>query len=370
MSGVKALENIYSFAHYLGLIDKIPNIKNLQKNVEYFVGIQNAGYDILKSPIANVQKAKLIKDMDIFTDQQVKYIIKNQSQITYPFDKVKNNKKDKNLMFQQGGFEIPSYNITNFKDMLETLQNKFKLPFTKETLMGMLAKFGITPQIVKILANLRPGDFKGIVETFGFKLPEGPEIKITDWIFFPLWSLENLPLAGPFMGVPIDFMSVMIAQLDIVLGALIDTLDNLRGPAIQAASSAFGAVTVGVGLAATPILVPIINRFFDVIIHIVGHLGTILNMFINISRKNFGLAYVLFCEIVPIFETFMNIIINYMVILNRFLNRSGRFLDIYVVFLTNLERIIYLTHPKNLLKIKDEILEKIQNRINEKIKID
>ena len=41
MSGLRALNNIYRFTKYLGLIDSIPNIREVQKDIEYFVAIQN-----------------------------------------------------------------------------------------------------------------------------------------------------------------------------------------------------------------------------------------------------------------------------------------------------------------------------------------
>lgn len=381
MDGQKGLRDIYHFAKYLGLIDKIPNLKDAHKNIVHFTGIQNAVYDILKLPGGNNEKALLLRNMNIFTKKQVEYILNNQADIIEPYDRVIQNRQNRkrHLNIQLGGAGslldiVPSLEtglkIPTYQDLVATVKAKLaelKSPLKSEVVQNMLAKFGITPEVFNLIINMRPSDLKDIIGTFGFKMPDTPEIKLTDWVFFPLWSIENLPIVGPVAGIPIDFMSVMIAQLDIILNGLVDTLDNFREPAIQAASSAFGVATVGVGLAATPIIVPIINRFFDLVVHLVAHFGSILNMFINISRKNFGLAYVLFCEIVPIFETFMNIVINYMVILNRFLNRSGRFLDLYIDFLTNLERVIYMSHPKHLLKIKDEIIEKIQNRIAEKM---
>ena len=56
-----------------------------------------------------------------------------------------------------------------------------------------------------------------------------------------------------------------------------------------------------------------------------------------------------------------------MVIINRFMSRSSKFLDIYISFLNNLERVIYLSRPGHLLKIRDDFLNKIQQKIGEKI---
>jgi len=370
MRGLSALSNIYDFTKDLGLIDKPPNIKETHKNMIYFVGLQNAIYEILKKPIDNHSKKLLLENLNIFSQSQINYVLKNQSKIIYPFNKVLENRK--HVVVQDGGYGIldglPRFNILSFDDLVDAIKKQLSSlysPLSHSKIVKLLSKFGITPELVSILLNIKPDDIREIIGVTGFQLPQIPDIKITDWIFFPLWSIENLPVVGPFAGVPIDFMSIIIAQLDIVINALVDFIDNFREPAIQAATSALGVASAGVGLAAAPLVVPIINHFFDLVVHIVSHFATILNMFINISRKNFGLAYVLFCEIVPVFETIMNYIINIMVIVNRFLSRSGRFIDLYIVFLSNLERIIYLTHPQHIIQIKNDIMAKIQEKIDD-----
>ncbi len=173
-----------------------------------------------------------------------------------------------------------------------------------------------------------------------------------------MWSLENLPLAGPFIGIPIDFLSIMIAQINMFVGIWSATIGNLRDPAVQAAASFFAAGTAGAGLVAAPAVVPVVNKIFDLLIHIVSHLGTILNMFIQISRKNFGLAYILFCEIVPIFETIMDTIINYMVIFNRMIQRNNKMMDILDVFLDKASAIISMLDPEQFEKQKQLLFEK------------
>ena len=52
MSGLRALNNIYRFTKYLGLIDSIPNIREVQKDIEYFVAIQNGVSFKIKNPKA------------------------------------------------------------------------------------------------------------------------------------------------------------------------------------------------------------------------------------------------------------------------------------------------------------------------------
>ena len=150
----------------------------------------------------------------------------------------------------------------------------------------------------------------------------------------------------------------MVAQLDLFVSIWVATIGNLRDPVVQAAASFFAAGTAGAGLVAAPAIVPIVNKIFDLLIHTVSHLGTILNMFIQISRKNFGLAYILFCEIVPIFETIMDTIINYMVILNRMIQRNNKMMDILDVFLDRASTIISMLDPVQFEKQKQLLIEK------------
>jgi hypothetical protein len=142
------------------------------------------------------------------------------------------------------------------------------------------------------------------------------------------------------------------------VGIWVATIGNLRDPAVQAAASFFAAGTAGAGLVAAPAIVPVVNKIFDLLIHIVSHLGTILNLFIQISRKNFGLAYILFCEIVPIFEKIMDTIINYMVIFNRMIQRSNKMMDILDMFLDKASAIISMINPEQFEKQKQLLTEK------------
>jgi len=50
-----------------------------------------------------------------------------------------------------------------------------------------------------------------------------------DWVFFPLYKLENIPMAGNLVGIPLDIIGVMIDNADIVM--------ELLGPFIPTALS-------------------------------------------------------------------------------------------------------------------------------------
>jgi hypothetical protein len=160
--------------------------------------------------------------------------------------------------------------------------------------------------------------------------------EMMDWLLFPLWKLENHEIYGPYFGIPIDFISVLLSSLDSVISTLLVAIDSIREPILQTAMSVFTVGTAGIGLAITPLLVPAINKTIDLIIHIISHMIDILNMFIHISRKNFGLAYILLLEIIPPLEALMEKAINYTVILNKSLKRGTKLMNTARLYIENL----------------------------------
>ncbi len=407
-----SLKHIYTFIKYLGLIDHIPNLNQTKRNITQFVALTNVCFEILDSNLPIETKVGKLRNLGVFNENQIKYIITNQTKIIKPFRYIlqKRSNKETKINLQYGGQEtqpiinsetislltedqrkklienLKSYDIIpileeltpsdtqsnslldkiklfDFKTIIDKLK-KFGLNMTTDSFRQMAIKLGIPLSKDQLFQKISSYDKLGIskiIENSGiikFDNLTGPPITLKDWVFFPLWSLENLPLAGPFIGIPIDFLSVMTAQLDMFIGIWVATIGNLRDPAVQAAASFFAAGTAGAGLAATPVIVPVVNKIFDLLIHIVSHLGTILNMFIQLSRKNFGLAYILFCEIVPIFETIMDTIINYMVIFNRMIQRNNKMMDILDVFLDKASTIISMLDPEQFEKQKKLLIQK------------
>jgi hypothetical protein len=192
-----------------------------------------------------------------------------------------------------------------------------------------------------------------------------PPISMVDWIFYPLWSLENTPFYGSFVGVPIDYLSVIASQLSILSRVWAETMSMGKDSFVQAILSAISVETAGAGLVAAPFIAPAINKLAEMGIHIVAHMGTIMNMFINISRKNFGMAYISFCEVVPIFENFMDTVINYMVIVNRSLKRNNHYLDILDNFLDNTDIVQSFVNPLQYENIKQKLIERAKIKIQE-----
>jgi len=406
-----SLTNIYRFIQYMGLLTNIPNIKLVNKRLKYFNVITNIIYEILDNDNHDTIKINKLYKLNLFNTSQIEYIIANQTKIIKPYQYIinKRNQKTKKLNLQTGGKKssaiidgltlgvitekqkdkliknLQQYGITAQletpiqKDFFPTptllqkinqydftnIINKFKsygIDLHQDIFRKMVLKLGIPINKEQVLEKIIPYDKIGIIQfienikNIDFIKFEYPPISLKDWTYFPLWSIENLPVIGPLSGIPIDFLSVIIAQLDIFIKVWTKTLGNLRDPTIQTAISFFAVGTAGAGLIGAPVIVPFVNAMFDLLIHITSNLGTILNMFVHISRKNFGLAYILFCQIVPIFEQFMDSVINYMVILNNFFNRSNNMMKTIDVLLTNTSKVIIMLNPEEYMKIKDKLL--------------
>jgi hypothetical protein len=220
------------------------------------------------------------------------------------------------------------YNDFNILNSLHNFVYKLKSSdYNLDKKYGMLKSIGIFTNL-QISRILSPTKMVG----------GSTEFSTSDWIFFPLWTLENHEKYGPFMGIPIDFISVLLTSLDSVISTMLTALDSIRDPIVQTIMSVFSVGTAGIGLAITPVLVPIVNKTIDLLIHLVTHLIDVLNMFIHISRKNFGLAYLLLLEIIPPLNLLMEKATNYAVILNKSLTRTSKILDKGVEFMNNIDK--------------------------------
>jgi hypothetical protein len=272
---VPILNNIYGFMKKLGFIDQVPsNLEQVSHDLYILNDIHHYIYMVVSNKtLSRYKKEDYIRDLGIFDQNQINQILNNEQKIIAPIEYIHSKR---------------------WGDKVTVVESK---------------KSG--------------GAF------FKSRHPT-PDISILDWVFFPLWSIENAPLIGPFAGIPLDFISITLANMDIYVKTSSKLVDELRQPAIQAAMSVFSASTAGVGLAITPFIAPAINKATDLLVHIVAHSIDTINMFYNINRKNFGLSYLLLMEIVPPLNEFMDKLINYMVIGNRAMRRNIRFIEMFI----------------------------------------
>ena len=142
--------------------------------------------------------------------------------------------------------------------------------------------------------------------------------EVIDWVFFPLYKLEQLPLAGNFVGIPLDILGVVIDNTDIImefLGPFIPMALSLMadlGSAlpIPGVNTGFAAASIATTLGAKP-LEFILENGLDVI-----------SLFLNISRKQWSLAYLSAMEAVPNFPALMDATVTNLYTINKYVDKA------------------------------------------------
>jgi len=217
--------------------------------------------------------------------------------------------------------------------------------------------FSIKFNTNEISLNINNNKFLNKIKNFDFNIFLNEDISIIDWVFFPLWSIENTPYLGVPFGLYLDFLSIVIAQTDIFYKMFATFLNTIKGPSLQMFMTIFTlGPLVTVGAFITPILSPVLAKIMDMYIHMISNTANITNLFIQISRKNFGLAYIILCEILPLFEKIMNKLINLMIVINKLLTRGNQVLDMYIYFLDN--------YAQTFLKMTSLNFSDITNKMN------
>lgn len=139
-----------------------------------------------------------------------------------------------------------------------------------------------------------------------------------DWVFFPLYKLENLPMAGNLVGIPLDIIGVMIDNVDIImelLGPFIPTALSLLadlGSAIPipGVNTGFAGLSIATTLGAKP-LEYVLENGLDVV-----------SLFLNISRKQWGLAYLSAMEAIPAFPALMDATVTNLYTINKYVDKA------------------------------------------------
>jgi hypothetical protein len=152
-----------------------------------------------------------------------------------------------------------------------------------------------------------------------------PEIEAKDWVLYPMWSLEQTLYVGEGISIQLDFISLIISQLDALfkLGAM--SMSGAKMGIIQSALTGMAASTGGVAIAAAPVIGPAMGVAYDIAVYLFGNMANIINMFIMISRKKHDGAFTLLTDIIPGMATTLNKAINFLSILT---NLSGKAINV------------------------------------------
>jgi len=139
-----------------------------------------------------------------------------------------------------------------------------------------------------------------------------------NWIFFPLWSMENTPILGEFSELYLDLMGNVLGSMDIFL----EPLAPLLGIGMSSALDVVQSIP-GIGTGASAIAIPL-NFAEEPMEWLFGNFGDIIGLFLNISRKQWGLAYMSALQVIPNLANIMDAYVGNVYTANKWLKRVNQ----------------------------------------------
>lgn len=260
---IEFLSNLYHINLLIFNLYKIYNNKNMNK----------------KQKINMIQNLKDTDGNIFLTEKQAKYIYEN------------NGKK-----------------ITKFyKNLYKLRDNSLKKGYN-DIMYG-----GNTKHNVKKCKNYNK--IKGLISKIDINKFINDNSVLLNWIFFPLWSLENLPTVGTFFEIPLDILGIILDFTDIFLEPLSPLIGPITGSLIDVAQAVPGAGTF-VSAAAIPL-----NFAEEGAEYFLENGADLIGMYINISRKQWALAYISALECVPLFAATVDSYLTNATTANKYLKR-------------------------------------------------
>jgi hypothetical protein len=191
-----------------------------------------------------------------------------------------------------------------------------------------------------------------------------PKVEAKDWVLYPMWSLEQTLYFGEGISVQLDFLSLIVSQLDALykLGAM--SMSGAKMGIIQSALTGLAASTGGVAIAAAPVLGPAMGVAYDIGVYLFANMANIINMFIMISRKKHDGAFTLLTDIIPGMATTLNKAVNFLSILTSLSGKTINLLDNFTALLDSSflkERFKDVDGPTKVLPVVGELVrEKVE----------
>ena len=156
-----------------------------------------------------------------------------------------------------------------------------------------------------------------------------------DWIFHPLWKLENHDKIGFLFPIPLDIMGSIIDGINlinpfimVIMEKVIAWAGTAAGSGIGAAiGTAIGACFVGVGAlvggpggpVATAWIWPTLGQ--PIVSWLLENYIDIISMFYNIARRNLGMAYINALSAIPYFEVIVDFTVKQLLRINKHVDR-------------------------------------------------
>lgn len=159
------------------------------------------------------------------------------------------------------------------------------------------------------------------------------KVEAKDWVLYPMWSLEQTHYFGEGISVQLDFLSLIVSQLDALYKVGAMSMSGAKMGIIQSALTAMAASTGGVAIAAAPVIGPAMGVAYDIGVYLFGNMANIINMFIMISRKKHDSAFTLLTDIIPGMATTLNKAVNFLSILTSLSGKTINILDNFTALL-------------------------------------
>lgn len=339
--------DVNRYQKLVNIIDNLNIINNSYIKVDVLQILHNLSF--LNNVIFKTYK---IFKLDIPEEHQIKLLVQLRDPNNKCFLNIESSKKIiklykhdliqfydniyKNIeKYQKGG---NNSNLNNKIDViLNEISNNPKIIIKKKKILKII-NFEEKKQILKNIVNSGNNDKNNTME----------------WIFFPLYKLENLPVIGFMFEIPLDIIGIMIDCLDIIIILFTPFLLKLTKISVTMAAS---VPYVGTMLAPINIILSVGG---DNIKDIMSAFNNIVGLIINIQRKQFGLAYISALSIIPYFPEFMDSLLTLMTTINKYLDK-GEFNSLLVEVFSSvtIEIIKILKTNPNLLKNVDKIWDNI-----------
>ena len=145
-------------------------------------------------------------------------------------------------------------------------------------------------------------------------------------IFFPLWSLENTPIFGNVVEQQLDIIGIFLDYFDIIMEQLAPWYGLIMDIVLDLAQAVPGAGTVASGIALP------MNFLEEPIEWLIANGADLIGFFINVSRKQWGLAYISALALSSNFADIMDAIITNMTVINKYLKRNNNNLSKIIDF--------------------------------------
>ena len=281
-------------------IDKYELIRGL-----YFINLQI--YNLYLLQTSNLTKMQKIKKLsrfkspdgdNMFTKKQAEFILnKYATNLTAVCNYIYSLQKD--------AIKLKKHNIRGGSLSPKTVQSP--PPKSKKFTQTISPKLPNIDNMLDIATHTISSDIPKVIVT-----------NIINWVFFPLWSLENIPLLGNIFEAPLDIIGIIIDNSSIVFKGI----SPMTGIVLDSTIDIIQAIPA-VGTVASAIAIPL-NFIKGPVEYLIANAADILGLYINIARKQWGLAYMSALNTLPMFSEIMDSVMTNLYTINKWFKKVNR----------------------------------------------